>query len=140
MHVYKNADGEDKNDGTLSSDFPLHFLITVLQKFLKFLTSAIIQIILFPCVVFPYESKKNSKMEMVLVMSISPLFLVCVRIMEFKYYCFGLSYDTSLYENKRFKLYDSTLPECTHLIVKLHLEDTTRIAILLGKMQNLVTS
>ena len=60
--------------------------------------------------------------------------------MEFKHYCFGLSYDTNLYENKRFKLYDSTLPERTHLIVKLHLEDTTRIAILPGKMQNLVTS
>ena len=54
--------------------------------------------------------------------------------MEFEYY------DTNLYENELFKLYNNTLRECTHLKIKLRLEDTTCIAILLGKMQNLVTS
>ena len=54
--------------------------------------------------------------------------------MEFEYY------DTNLYENELFKLYNNTLRECTHLTIKLRLEDTTCIAILLGKMQNLVTS
>ena len=58
-------------------------------------------------------------------MSISPLFLFCVRIMELEYYCFGKSYDTNLYENKLLKLYNSTLTKCTHLIVKLLLEDST---------------
>ena len=28
FHVYKNADAEGKNGGTLSSDFPLHFFAT----------------------------------------------------------------------------------------------------------------
>ena len=79
-------------------------------------------------------------MEIVLVMSMSPLFLFCVRIMEFKY-CFGKSYDTNLYENELFlKLYNRKLTKCAHLIVKLHLKDTMRIAILLIKIQNLVTS
>ena len=30
LHVYKNADVEGKNGGTLSSDFLLHFLVTVM--------------------------------------------------------------------------------------------------------------
>ena len=94
---------------------------------------------LFLCCVF-LRKQKNSKMEMVLVMSISPQFLFCARITEFEYYCFGKSYDTNLYENELLKLYNSTLANCTHLIAKLHLENTKCIAILLGKMQNLVTS
>ena len=53
--------------------------------------------------------------------------------MEYKYYFFWKPYDTSLYENELFKLYNSTLTKCTHLLVKLHLADTTFIAILLGK-------
>ena len=52
---------------------------------------------------------------------------------------FGESYDINLYENELLKLYDSTLTKCTRLEVKLSLEDTTCIAILLGKMQNLVS-
>ena len=69
-----------------------------------------------------------------------PLFLFCIRNIEFEYYCFGKSYDTNLYENELFKIDNSTLTLCTHFIVKLNLEDTTCIAILLGKMQNLFTS
>ena len=57
--------------------------------------------------------------------------------MEFKYYCLGKSYDTSLYENELLKLYISKLTKCTHLTAKLHIEGTTCIAILLGKMKNL---
>ena len=78
-------------------------------------------------------------MEMVLVMSISPLFLFCVRVMEFEYYCFGKSCDNNLYADELLKLHNSTSTKCTHSIVKLHLEDTTCIAILYGKMQNLIT-
>ena len=52
---------------------------------------------------------------------------------------FGESYEINLYENELLKLYNSTLTKCTHLEVKLSLEDTTCIAILLGKMQNLVS-
>ena len=57
--------------------------------------------------------------------------------MEFEYYCFGKSYDTTLYENELLKLCNSTLTKYTHLTVKLHLDDTTNIASLLAKMQNL---
>ena len=69
---------------------------------------------------------------MVLVISISPLFLFCVRIMEFEYYCFGKSYHTNLYHSELLKLYNNMLTKCTCLTVKLHLDDTTCIAILLG--------
>ena len=62
---------------------------------------------------------------MVFVMSISPPFLFCVRIMEFEYYCFGKFYVINFYEN---------------MLLKLHLEHTTCISILLGKKQNLLTS
>ena len=60
--------------------------------------------------------------------------------MEFEYYCFEKSYDTDLYKNEFLKFYNSMLIKCTHLTVKFYLEDTTCIAILLGKMQYLVTS
>ena len=66
-------------------------------------------------------------------MSITPI-LFCVWIMEFEYYCFGKSYGKNLYENELLKMYNSMLIKCSHLIVKLNLEYTTCIAILLGKI------
>ena len=75
-------------------------------------------------------------MEIVLVMSVSPLFLFCVRIIEFECYCFGKSSDTNLYENELLKVYNSTLTKCTHLIVKFRLEHTKCIAVLFVKVQS----
>ena len=72
-------------------------------------------------------------MEMVLLKSIS-------RIMEFEYHSSGKSYDPNLYEKEVLKLYNRMLIKYTNLIVKLQLEDTTCIVILLAKIQNLVTS
>ena len=41
------------------------------------------------------------------------------------------SYDTNVYENELSKRYNRTLTKYTHLIAKLHLEDTACITILL---------
>ena len=50
---------------------------------------------------------------MVLVMSVSPLFLLCVQIMEFEYYCFEKSYDTNIYDTDLLNLYNCALAKCT---------------------------
>ena len=70
---------------------------------------------------------------MVLVMSISPLFLFAFELWNLNIIVLG-NLMTQIVTI--FKLYNSTLTECTNLIVKLHLEDTTCIAILPGKIQN----
>ena len=110
-------EAEDRDGGTLSSDFPLFFFVTVSKKSLKSQTFAISQIsfksfslfcvvlsfcknicqnnfgtptsVVYFSIVFKKSRKTVPKMEIVPAISISWLLLFRVRITEFRYYYFG---------------------------------------------------
>ena len=79
------------------------------------------------------KKQKKSKMEIVPVLfQFHVCFCLAFKLLNLDIYVFEILWQKSL--RGRASLYHNTLLKCTHLILKWHLQDTSCIAILLGKI------